>query len=117
MINEEAAWRKSMQLEQQRADGAAPNFSTIWQAAEASARPGRRYSVAVAATFLAVVAVATTSLLQSDGGVVYLDVDELMASTSWSAPSDSLLPQHEFDIYRDVVQLIESTEPVGEALP
>jgi len=32
----------------------------------------------------------------------YLIADALMNSTSWTAPSDSLMPQHQFDIYREI---------------
>ena len=34
---------------------------------------------------------------------------ELMDSTYWSAPSDVLLPDREFDIYQDLPELFEST--------
>ena len=42
---------------------------------------------------------------------VDLRIDEaLLGSTQWQAPSDVLMPTHEFDIYRDTPALPGSTE-------
>jgi hypothetical protein len=35
--------------------------------------------------------------------------DALMNSTTWTAPSDVLMPDHQFDIYRDIPVLDQST--------
>jgi len=40
----------------------------------------------------------------------------LLGTTGWSAPSDSLMPDHQFDIYQDIPVLIESTETYGGTL-
>jgi hypothetical protein len=49
-------------------------------------------------------------------GPSYVEVADLMDSTYWSAPSDVLLPDREFDIYQDLPVLFESTEPAEGAL-
>ena len=46
----------------------------------------------------------------------YIEVAELLDTTYWSAPSDVLLPDREFDIYQDMPELFESTEPAEGAL-
>ena len=46
----------------------------------------------------------------------YIELADLLESTYWSAPSDVLLPDREFDIYQDMPVLFESTEPAGGAL-
>ena len=38
-----------------------------------------------------------------------VDLDELVASTTWVAPSDSLLPEHRFDIFQELPEMFEST--------
>ena len=98
-------------------DGSAPPFDRVFAAAERQARSKRRIGFAglgVAAA-VALVAVSLQPLEQQDE-FIYLDVAELAASTSWSAPSDSLLPEHQFDIYQEIPWLFESTEPDGGAL-
>lgn len=39
----------------------------------------------------------------------FLIADSLLNSTSWAAPSDSLMPEHQFDIYQEIPFLNEST--------
>ena len=46
----------------------------------------------------------------------YVEVADLMDSTYWTAPSDVLLPDRQFDIYQDMPELFESTEPAGGTL-
>ena len=48
--------------------------------------------------------------------VEYIELAELMGSTSWAAPSDVLMPEYEIDIYQDLPALMESTKPVEGAL-
>ena len=99
-------------------DSEAPPFGDVWSGAEQRyQRSRRRYSwFASAAAVVAVIAVVLnagpTALHQ--GG--YIEMVELMDSTSWAAPSDVLLPKYEFDIYQDLPTLIESTEPAEGAL-
>ncbi len=40
----------------------------------------------------------------------FLIAAALLENTSWAAPSDVLLPQHRFDIYREIPAFIESTK-------
>lgn len=94
-----------------------PSFDRIWQAADAryvSAR--RRYrSIASAAAIAAAVVIAWNWQAPADE-TSYIEIAELLESTSWSAPSDVLLPSREFDIYQDMPALFESTDPAGGAL-
>ena len=104
------AWRTG-------AGGDHVSFADAWRAAEqrhAAAR--RRYRrLATVATLVAVVVIGLK--LQGPGEEPpYIEVAELLESTSWSAPSDVLLPDREFDIYQDMPVLFESTEPVGGTL-
>ena len=46
----------------------------------------------------------------------YIEVADLLESTYWSAPSDVLLPDRQFDIYQELPVIFESTEPAGGAL-
>lgn len=98
-------------------DDAAPPFAEVFAAAEkrVRSRRRRRFAGAGAAAVVALVALSLQPDKQHDE-FIYLDVEELAASTSWSAPSDSLLPKHQFDIYQEIPRLFESTEPDGGAL-
>ena len=64
----------------------------------------------------AVAAVVVAFNLQSPETTSYIEVAELLETTYWSAPSDVLLPEHEFDIYQEMPVIFESTEPAGGAL-
>lgn len=89
----------------------APPFAKMWQAAEQRyATTRRRYRrVASAAVIVAAIALAANwqSLLPQQN--TFIEVADLLESTSWSAPSDVLLPDHQFDIYQDIPVLTEST--------
>ena len=94
------------------ADGA-PEFGRVWAAAEFRVREQRKrryagFAAAAAATVLVFGLLSPTDPSSPD--FRYLDIDELLGSTSWSAPSDTLLPTHQIDLYQDVPMLIESTE-------
>lgn len=92
-------------------DSGQPSFRDVWRAAEqrhAASRRRYRY-FASAAALLAVVVVGINMPLPQDEQDLYIDVAELLESTSWSAPSDVLLPDREFDIYQDLPMLTEST--------
>ena len=59
------------------------------------------------------VVVATFSLWSANEAEVvdeFLIADALLNSTQWSAPSDLLMPEHQFDLYQDLPLLMESTE-------
>lgn len=96
---------------QRRADGRAPSFGGLWAAAEVrrNRRPAR--FAAAAAAIVAVIAVAI--LGQGPETPVatpnLVDVEELVASTNWVAPSDSLLPEHRFNIFQELPEMFEST--------
>ena len=100
-----------------RAGDRQPPFDSTWQSAQsrhaALCRRYRRFA-GVAATAAAIVVGlnALTSMQQP----TYIEVAELLESTYWSAPSDVLLPDREFDIYQDMPVLFESTEPAGGTL-
>ena len=82
-----------------------PSFSETMAAAESrQARSALRWK-AVAGLAAAAVLAITVSLIpeqQADLGDEYLIADALMNSTSWTAPSDLLMPEHQFDIYREI---------------
>ena len=101
------AFRQRLKAAQRTADGDVPGFADVWAKAEAQRNPVR-----VLAAVSAVIAVAAAAMLISTGGpveTVYVDLDELQASTSWEAPSDSLMPEHRFDIFHELPELFEST--------
>lgn len=107
---------KAFRQRQNATGEAAPSFDSVFAAAERQADTKRiNWSLGIAAA--ALVAVLTIALMPAENDeFIYLDVEELAATTLWSAPSDSLLPEHQFDIYREMPRLFESTEPDGGAL-
>ena len=100
------------------ADSEAPPFGKVWSAAEQRyQRSRRRYSwLASAAAVVAAVIVVLNAGPPAVNHGEYIEMAELLNSTSWAAPSDVLLPNYEFDIYRDLPALMESTKPVEGAL-
>jgi len=95
-----------------------PSFAVTWRAAEERyARSRRRYGMLAGAAAVVAIAIVGLQLQTSPtADVNYIEVDELMGSTSWTAPSDVLLPRHEFDIYQELPSVIESTETAGGSL-
>jgi len=105
-----------------------PDFDSVWAAAEREAGAALRrrgifagVAVVAAAVVLAVGVLPmnlspTNRLPTKQQDLRYIDTDELLETTRWSAPSDSLLPEHQFDIYQEIPVLIESTETYGGAL-
>ncbi len=98
-----------LQQAQGVADGGAPDFAAAFAAAEHQVRRRRRnrFTGLAAAAVLAIAALGLLAKQQDE--YRYIDVDELVATTRWLAPSDSLLPQHQLDIYRDVPRLFDAT--------
>jgi hypothetical protein len=91
----------------------APAFDKVWAAAGMQHDEARRLYATftgIAAT-LAIVAVVAALWSSEESAVSdeYLIADSLLNATQWSAPSDALMPQHEFDIYREVPFPMEST--------
>lgn len=95
-----------------------PDFEQTWETARAriGATRKHRFLVAGTAAAAAVLAIAFGLRAPMDDNWQYIDEYELLETTGWSAPSDSLLPSREFDIYETVPVLIESTETYGGAL-
>lgn len=104
----------------------APPFDAVFAAAERRHGDSKRpyagiAGAAVVAAVVAAVAVAVMLMIEAraptpDSMPKMLQVAELMDSTNWSAPSDVLLPTHEFDIYQELPVLLESTKPAEGAL-
>jgi hypothetical protein len=99
--------------------GRVPDFGCALAAAEARIVKRRRRiralgGAAAAAALIAVIVIGQHRPVEQDWQ--FIDPDELAGSTSWTAPSDVLLPTHQFDIYRDIPVLIESTGEDGGTL-
>ena len=107
---DEALRQRVRQAWQRAGSDDAPAFDEVWRRAEERfATSRRRYArVAAIAVALGVIAVvfSTRSTVEEPQ---YIEIAELLNSTYWAAPSDVLLPQHEFDIYQDLPELFEST--------
>ncbi len=95
--------------------GTVPEFSAMWVIAENRARARRRRRGMVAGS-VAVLALALVMLMPSGDDLHYINTAELLETTSWAAPSDILMPEHQYDIYGEIPVLIESTETYGGAL-
>ena len=98
--------------------GSAPDFGRLWAAADerAGKEKNRRRLLAATGAVAAALAIAFGLRAPAEQEWRYIDADELLQTTGWSAPSDSLMPDREFDIYREIPVLIESTEINGGAL-
>ena len=116
MSNEDKDLREQLKVVQASVDRRAPAFDTIWQAAERQAKRRRIEKFAGLAAAAAIGVFAFGLLTPVEDEFRYVDMDALMESTSWSAPSDSLLPEHQFDIYQEIPWRFESTESNGGAL-
>jgi len=94
-----------------------PSFDRLWRKAEQKHRNSRRRYRWFAGTAATAAAVVIALSLQTPADQdAYIEIAELLESTYWSAPSDVLLPDREFDIYQDLPVLFESTEPAEGAL-
>ncbi|RZV34044.1 MAG: hypothetical protein EX272_13610 [Chromatiales bacterium] len=92
--------------------GRVPDFDAVWAAAESNVSRRRRRMTAIGgvAAGVAIIAVVIFGQLQpAERDWQFVDPDEIASSTSWAAPSDVLLPKHQFDIYGEIPVLIEST--------
>ena len=94
----------------------APSFDDAWQEAgkryASSRRTVRRFAAAAGVAAIAAIAMFGNPPVDE----TYIEVADLMESTYWTAPSDVLLPERQFDIYQDMPDLFESTEPAGGTL-
>ncbi len=97
---------------QSRQGGDAPGFDAMWANAEKRYSKSRSRYQRFAGTAIAAAVVVTLFLAWPPNGndvaVVYLTEEDLMSSTHWLAPSDVLLPEHQFDIYGELPVLIET---------
>lgn len=115
MTKQEDALRSALKRGLRYAQGSTPSFASVWAAAEQ--RSTRQRGIAIAGLSAAAAALLALGFLTSgDDAVRYVDVDELMGSTSWSAPSDFLLPERRYDVYQEIPLLFESTESYGGTL-
>ena len=97
-----------------------PGFDEMWAQAEvtynAAQRKFRLLSGVAAVLALAVIAATLWPAQQAELRDDYLIADALLNSTLWSAPSDSLMPAYEFDIYQEIPLLFESTNSLEGTL-
>lgn len=101
---------------QKQVDGKAPPFASSFGAAQRASRTASRRRYIALGTAAAALAIAVGLLNTQPPEMAYVDMDLILSTTSWEAPSDALLPAHPFDIYHEIPRLIESTEPVDGAL-
>lgn len=89
-----------------------PPFERSMQAAELqlAARNRRHTGFSAAALAVAAVVVASNVSMRGEPDAKFIEMAELMSSTSWAAPSDILLPERQFDVYQDLPELIEPTD-------
>jgi len=92
----------------------APEFDAMWSNAEkhhhASKLRYQRFAGFASAAAVAVIAFMLWPLNGNNGVDSYLTVEDLMRSTQWVAPSDALLPDHQFDIYSELPVIIETND-------
>lgn len=95
-----------------------PPFATVWAAAEQRYRQTRlqRRALAAAAVLAVAVSLAIFFARPEDPVPPYVGVAELLDSTHWTAPSDTLLPVREIDLYNELPAVLESTESGEGAL-
>jgi hypothetical protein len=91
-----------------------PEFDSVWANAEKRHHASRlRYARVAGFAAAAAVAAMTFMMWPLNGNNVpdiYLTEQDLMSSTHWLAPSDVLLPEHQFDIYGELPVLIETND-------
>jgi len=119
MTDSDTILRDRLKLGQNEAEqGLDRGFDAAWASAELQASAGRgrgRWAGAAAVAALAVV-ITVASLLPAEQDWQFVNPTVFEGSTSWVAPSDVLLPEHQFDIFNDIPVLIESTKTEEGAL-
>jgi len=91
-----------------------PSFDETWVVAESQfvrsrSRLQRFGGAAAAAVFVLALTIALWPTQNAELNDDYFIADALLNSTSWTAPSDALMPEHQFDIYQGIPLLDEST--------
>lgn len=112
MSDDNETLRTRLQDAQQQADGNAPAFAVVFAAAERRARRKRRARITAVAAAAVVATLAIAMLPDQPDEFSYVDMNELTATTNWIAPSDSLLPEHRFDIYTELPRLFDRTDVI-----
>ncbi len=97
-------------------DGKGEPFERTWQAAERRFANRRRARLGFASVAAVAAVAAITLFSRAPTETPYIQAAELLETTYWTAPSDALLPDKRFDIYQDLPELFESTEPAEGAL-
>ena len=100
------------------AEGKPPSFEETMAAAERqTGRSGARLKVVAGIAAAVVAALVLWPTREPELTDDFLIADSLMNSTTWTAPSDALMPEHQFDIYQETPFLNESTiSPEGTLL-
>lgn len=93
-----------------------PSFEKVWGAAETQLAASRRRYLGFAAVAAISIVAVVLAIQPPSEEPPYIQVVDLLGSTSWSAPSDVLLPNKSFDIYQEMPVLFESTELAGGTL-
>ena len=105
MNDKELKQRLKASLEARQGEG--PEFDATWDAAERRHRASSaRYRRFAGVAAMAAIVIILMQLPDRDQGP-YLTEADLMSSTQWLAPSDVLLPKHEFDLYGELPVLID----------
>ena len=108
--------RAALQQAQQQVDGPTPEFAALLSAAGKNARREKSSRYAAIAAAAAIGAIALMLFPERPDEIVFIDASELATTTSWTAPSDSLLPIRRFDIYEEIPEIFESTNSLDGAL-
>lgn len=91
-----------------------PEFGATWIAAEARVQTSKRRIRIIVGMAASIAVVAVIFNMLPPRQPPPLPDSELaavlMSSLLWNAPSDSLMPEHLFDIYQDVPEIIQSTD-------
>jgi len=116
-ISDDTLREKVSRAWQRAADDRYPAFDNVWQAASNRRNTERRrYRGFASVAAIAAAVVIGLNVPSPSDELSYIEIAELLDTTYWSAPSDVLLPDREFDIYQDMPVLFESTEPAGGTL-
>jgi len=110
--------KKALKGAYQVAEGKPPSFDRTMAAAERrSRRSGTRLKAIGGLAAALVAALVLWPTREPEPPDDFLIAASLMNSTSWTAPSDALMPEHQFDIYQEIPFLNESTiSPEGTLL-
>ena len=113
-MNEEEIRKKLKQAAEAAERDETPSFDETWVVAESQlvrsrSRLQRFGGIAAAAVVVLALTVALWPTQRAEFTDDYYIADALLNSTSWTAPSDALMPEHQFDIYQGIPLLDEST--------